>query len=330
MVVTKPLSTKLPTPLVRRMFQHGDVPFKIIIVLATLFTLALVVGVGVMLWLFTSVTRMDLGFSFVTSKTWNPTGSQFGALPFVVGTLITSILALIISVPLGVGIAIFLAELCPARLRAPLGVMVELLAAVPSVVFGLWGIFVFVPTVVKPLGNFLKNAFGTSGDVIDLPLFHGPFYGFSYLAAGAILAVMVLPTIAAISRDVLLAVPGSQREGAFGIGCTRWEAIWQVVLPYGLSGILGAVILGLGRALGETMAVTMVIGNVAQLSGSLLSPGYTMASVIANEWGESSTPAYASALLEIGLLLFIMSVLLNLLARLLVWSVQRRNPQQHA
>jgi phosphate transport system permease protein len=231
---------------------------------------------------------------------------------------------------LGLGIAIFLAELCPPRLRSLLGTLVELLAAIPSVVYGAWGIFVFIPAVVQPLGDFLMNTFGTPGQGIYLPIFSGPFFGASYLAAGLILAVMILPTISAISRDVLLAVPRAQREGAFGIGCTQWETIWQVVLPYGLSGVLGAVILGLGRALGETMAVTMVIGNVAQMPTSLLNPGYTMASVIANEWGEARTPAYSSALLEIGLLLFVMSLFLNLLARLLVWSVARRNPEQRA
>jgi phosphate transport system permease protein len=312
------------------MLQHGDVPYRTVITLAAFTVVGMMLGVGVMLWIASSPTRASMGFSFITSQEWNPTGNQFGALPFIVGTLSTSLVALIIAVPLGVFIAVFLAELCPQRLRAPVGFLVELLAAIPSVVYGAWGIFVFIPAVVQPVGNFLLNTFGTPGQGIDLPIFEGPFFGASFLAAGLILAVMILPTIAAISRDVLLAVPHAQREGAFGIGCTKWETIWQVVLPFGLSGILGAVILGLGRALGETMAVTMVIGNVSQMSSSLLSPGYTMASVIANEWGESRTPAYGSALLEIGLLLFIMSLLLNLLARLLVWSVQRRSVEQRA
>ena len=313
-----------------RMLQHGDIPFKIIITFAMLAILGLMIGVGVMLWIASGETRHTMAFNFITSNEWNPVGEQFGALPFITGTLITSLVALVVAVPLGLGIAVFLAELCPARLRAPLGFLVELLAAIPSVVYGAWGIFVFIPAVVKPVGDFLMNTFGISTQGIFLPMFEGPFFGASTLAAGLILAVMILPTIAAISRDVLLAVPNAQREGAYGIGSTQWETIWKVVLPYGLSGILGAVILGLGRALGETMAVTMVIGNVAQASTSLLSPGYTMASVIANEWGESRTPAYSSALLEIGLLLFALSLLLNLLARLLVWSVARRNPDQRA
>lgn len=313
-----------------RMLQHGDIPFKTIITLAALTLLGLMVGVGVMLWIASGETRNTVGLGFITSQEWNPVGEQFGALPFIAGTLSTSLVALVVAVPLGLGVAVFLAELCPARLRAPLGFMVELLAAIPSVVYGAWGIFVFIPAVVQPAGEFLMNTFGDPARGLFLPLFEGPFFGASTLAAGLILAVMVLPTITAISRDVLRAVPNSQREGAYGIGCTQWETIWQVVLPYGLSGLLGAGILGLGRALGETMAVTMVIGNVAQLSTSLLSPGYTMASVIANEWGESRTPAYASALLEIGLLLFVMSLALNLLARLLVWSVARRSVAQRA
>jgi phosphate transport system permease protein len=228
-------------------------------------------------------------------------------------------------VPLGVAIAIFLTEMCPPRLRAPLGLMIEMLAAIPSVVYGVWSIFVFIPVVVQPLGDFLVEHFGET-----MPLFEGPFFGSSILAAGMILAIMILPTITAISRDVLRSVPQSQREASLALGSTQWEMIWQSVLPYALSGILGAVILGLGRALGETMAVTMTIGNVTQMPTSLLNPGYSMASVIANEWGESRTDLYSSALLEVGLLLFVMSLLLNLLARALVWRVARRNPEQRA
>jgi phosphate transport system permease protein len=332
-ITTTPKGSRLTRPAsspIGRALQHGDIPYKAIIFLAALCVIGLMIGVGVMLWIASGVTRDANGFSFITMTEWNPVAGTFGAMPFIAGTLSTSFVALVIAVPLGLGIAIFLAELCPPRLRAPLGFLVELLAAIPSVVYGAWGIFVFIPAVVKPLGEFLLNTFGDKTHGIYLPIFEGPFFGASFLAAGLILAVMVLPTITAISRDVLLAVPRAQREGAYGIGCTQWETIWQVVLPYSLSGILGAVILGLGRALGETMAVTMVIGNVSQLSASLLSPGYTMASVIANEWGESRTPFYSSALLEIGLLLFVMSLFLNLLARLLVWSVSRRNPDQRA
>jgi phosphate transport system permease protein len=308
-----------------RALQHGDIPFKTLIVLSSLSLLLLMGGVGVMLWLRSEPTRTQVGWKFITQTTWNPVGQVFGAMPFIVGTLATSLVAVLIALPLGLGISIFLAELCPPQLRTFLGFMVELLAAIPSVVYGAWGIFVFIPQNVVPLGNWLMN---TLGPIV--PFFRGPFFGASALAAGLILAVMILPTISAISRDVLLAVPRSQREAALALGSTEWETIWQVVLPYGLSGILGAVILGLGRALGETMAVTMVIGNVAQLTTSLLSPGYTMASVIANEWGESRTELYSSALIEIGLLLFVMSLLLNIIARFLVWSVARKTPEQRA
>jgi len=308
----------------RRLLLHGDVPYQAIITLSSLLLLGLMVGVGVMLWLRSEPTRAAAGLSFVTSKDWNPVGQVFGAAPFILGTLNTSLIALVVAVPLGLMIAIFLSELCPVQLRTVVGFMVELLAAIPSVVYGAWGIFVFIPAFVQPVGNFLMNTLGTPGKFPFLPIFQGPFFGASTLAAGLILAVMILPTISAISRDVLMAVPRAQREAALALGSTEWETIWQVVLPYGLSGILGAVILGLGRALGETMAVTMVIGNVSKISASLLSPGYSMASVIANEWGESRTPLYASALIEIGLLLFVMSLLLNIIARLLVWSVSRK------
>jgi phosphate transport system permease protein len=311
-----------------RALRHGDVLFNATIALCSVAVLVLMIAIGLMLWMESAPTRSAAGWSFVSSKEWNPVAELFGAAPFIVGTLMTSLVAVLIALPLGLGIAIFLSELCPLKLRSLLGSMVELLAAIPSVVYGAWGIFVFVPSFVTPLGNWLMNTFGDPENLVHLPIFAGPFFGASNLAAALILAVMILPTICAISRDVLSAVPRSQREAALALGATKWETTWQVVLPYGLSGILGAVILGLGRAVGETMAVTMVIGNVAQLSTSLLKPGYTMASVIANQWGESRTVLYSSALLEIGLLLFVVSLLLNLIARLLVWSVARRTPEQ--
>lgn len=326
-LVAHRLRQKRASPLVRAL-QYGDIPFKGVLALSALSLLGLLVGVGVMLWLRSAPMRAYAGFSFITATVWNPVGEQFGAAPFIIGTLTTSFLALVIAFPLGLFIAIFLAELCPAGLRSIMGFMIELLAAIPSVVYGAWGIFVFIPSFVIPLGETLMKNLGDPQRFPYLPIFQGPFFGASKLAAGLILAVMILPTIAAISRDVLLAVPRSQREAALALGSTKWETIWKVVLPYGLSGIFGAVILGLGRALGETMAVTMVIGNVAQLSVSLLSPGYTMASVIANEWGESRTPLYSAALLEIGLLLFVMSLLLNIVARLLVWSITHKTAEQ--
>jgi len=313
-----------PSPLGRAL-QHGDIPFKVVIALSSVTLLALMVGVGVMLWLRSEPTRAQVGWTFITQTTWNPVGQVFGAAPFIVGTLATSLVAVLIAVPLGWASPFSWPSCARRNCARSSAFWSKLLAAIPSVVYGAWGIFVFIPQFVTPLGNWLMNSLGHY-----MPLFHGPFFGASSLAAGLILAVMILPTISAISRDVLLAVPRSQREAALALGSTEWETIWQVVLPYGLSGILGAVILGLGRALGETMAVTMVIGNVAQLTTSLLSPAYTMASVIANEWGESRTALYGSALIEIGLLLFLMSLLLNIMARLLVWSVARKTPEQRA
>jgi phosphate transport system permease protein len=320
--VVKQRARSQPSTL-QRWLQHGDVPFKAIIVLSALVVLSLMAGVGIMLWVNSQPSREAFGLNFLFGTEWNPPGDIYGAVPFIIGTLGTSLIALLLAVPLGVAIAIFLTELCPPRLRAPLGQMVEMLAAIPSVVYGMWGIFVFIPDVVQPFGDFLDVTFGAT-----FPILSGPFFGPSILSAGLILAIMILPTISAISRDVILAVPAAQREASLGLGSTKWEMIWKVVLPYSLSGILGAIILGLGRALGETMAITMTIGNVTQLPISILNPGYSMASVIANEWGESRMGMYQSALLQIGLLLFAMSLLLNVLARLLVWSVARKNPEQ--
>jgi phosphate transport system permease protein len=242
----------------------------------------------------------------------------FGAWPFIQGTLVTTTVALLIAVPLSLGVSIFLAELAPPWLRQPLGFLVELLAAIPSVVYGLWGLFAFIPIFARPLAQGLNVSLGF------LPIFAGPVFGPSRLAAALILAIMILPTISAISRDVLRAIPNAQREAALALGATRWEMIGQVLVPYGLSGLLGAVILGLGRALGETMAVTMVIGNNLDLSASLLHPGYTMASIIANEFSEATYDLYLHALIEVGLILFVITLGLNLIARLLVWRVGRR------
>jgi phosphate transport system permease protein len=237
-------------------------------------------------------------------------------------------MSLVMAVPISLGVAVFLAELCPAWLRMPLGWLFELLAAIPSVIYGLWGIFVFLPTVVEPVGNFLAS---TLGEVPVLSLiFHGPMpaSGSSLLAASLILSIMITPTIAAITRDVFLAIPLAQREASLALGSTHWETILKVLIPYGLSGILGAVILGLGRALGETMAVTMVVGNSIGGSLSLMRPGYTMSSIIANEFAEAVTVLHSQALVEIGLVLFIITLLLNILARLLVWRVGRGIPTE--
>lgn len=299
------------------LWQHGDGLFRVALYLGGLLIVALVIAIGWELWQSSGLARDRFGLGFLTSSRWDPAIDQeFGALPYIVGTLVTSALALLIAVPVGVLTAIFLAELAPRWVAGPVGTLVELLAAVPSVIFGLWGLFVFVPTLVKPLGVGLEDTLGF------IPLFAGPVYGPSRLAAGMVLAVMILPTITALTRDVLRAVPSSQREAAQALGATHWETVWQVLIPYGRSGILGAIILGLGRALGETIAVTMVIGNNLDLSASLLHPGYTMASIIANEFAEATYDLYLHALIEIGLVLFVMTLLINALAQLLLWRVR--------
>jgi phosphate transport system permease protein len=255
------------------------------------------------------------GLSFLVTSTWDPVAEQFGAIPFVYGTLVSSLLALLLAVPLGIGAAIYLAEIAPAWLRSPVAFLVELVAAVPSVVYGLWGIFVLAPL----LRTWVEPALGST--LGFLPLFQGPPYGVGMLAAGIVLAIMVVPFITAVSREVLLAVPRVQREAALALGATRWETTRIAVLRYGRSGLIGAILLGLGRALGETMAVTMVIGNRPEVALSLFAPGYTMASVIANEFTEATSDLYLAALIEIGLLLFLVTVAVNGLARVLVWSV---------
>jgi phosphate transport system permease protein len=261
----------------------------------------------------------EFGLEFLTSSTWNPVTEQFGAAAAIYGTLVSSAIALLIATPLALGSAIFLSEFAPRWLRQPLGFLVDLLAAIPSVVYGLWGIFVLIPLLRQYVAPFFRDTLGLA----DTALFAGPAYGPSMLAAGLILSIMVLPYIAAVSREVLLAVPRSQREAALALGATRWESIWGAVLPFARTGILGGVILGLGRALGETMAVTMVIGNRHDISASLLAPGYTMASLIANEFTEASGDVHLSALMAVGFVLFVITLIVNGIARWLVWRVSR-------
>jgi phosphate transport system permease protein len=309
----------------RLAWNHGDRLFGWLTVLAGLCVLGLVGAIGHELWRNSALSREAFGWSFLLSKRWDPALDRaFGAWPFLQGTLITSAIALFVAVPVAVGVGIFLGELAPAWLRQPLGFLVELLAAVPSVVYGLWGLFAFTPVVLRPLADSLQAGLGF------LPLFEGPVFGPSRLAAGLLLALMILPIIAAVSRDVLRAVPDAQREAALALGATRWEMISQVLIPYGRSGLLGAVILGLGRALGETIAVTMVIGNNLDPTASILHPGYTMASIIANEFTEATYDLYLHALIEIGLILFGLTLVVNLMARVLVWGVTRRGPQEEA
>jgi phosphate transport system permease protein len=279
----------------------------------------LVAGIGIALWQSSGLARDAFGFQFLWTTEWDPAIDQvFGALPFIVGTLVTSAVALVIAVPVALGAAIFLAELAPRSISGPVGTLIELLAAVPSVIYGLWGLFALIPVLVKPIGSALAGSLGF------IPIFAGPVFGPSRLAAGLLLAIMILPTITVLTRDVFRAIPVMQREGALALGATRWEVIRQVLIPYGLSGILGAVILGLARALGETIAVTMVIGNNLDLSASLLHPGYTMASIIANEFTEATFDLYLQALIEIGLVLFALTLVINFVAQLLIWRVTRR------
>lgn len=321
------MSSRADVPLVRRRSRLlarlgpevnlGDFLFRGV---AGLFGVAIVLVLAAMameMWIAARPSIEHSGWRFVLGRDWNPVRESFGALPFIYGTLVSSLLALVIAVPVSLGVAIFLTELAPSWLRAPVSFLVELLAAVPSVIYGLWGIFALAPFLRNHLEPFLGKTLGF------LPLFQGPHQGFGMLAGGIILAIMITPTISSVSREVLRAVPDSLREGALALGSTRWEALRYAILPYARSGIVGAIILGLGRALGETMAITMVIGNRADISASLFAPGYTMASVIANEFTEATGDIYLGALAEIGLLLFLVTLILNIIARLLVWRVGR-------
>ncbi len=315
----------------QRIFQYGDRPWNTGVIAAACLVPVMVLAIGGMLWRDSAVARLAYGWKFLLptlDASWNPVADKFQAWPFIYGTLLTSFTALTLALPVSLGVAIFLAELCPKWLYQPLSWMVELLAAIPSVIYGLWGIFVFLPLVVTPIGDVLFAALGNIPGVGSFFAGPIPVSGLSRLAAALILAIMITPTIAAVTRDVFMAIPQSQREASLALGATQWETIGQVLFPYGLSGILGAVILGLGRALGETMAVTMVIGNSIEGSLSLLRPGYTMSSLIANEFAEATGLLHSQALIEIGLILFAMTLLLNLIARYLVWNVARRNPQE--
>jgi phosphate transport system permease protein len=265
-----------------------------------------------------ALARHRFGWAFFFTTKWDPIAGQFGALPYIYGTLITSLVALVLSVPLGLGAAIFLSELAPPRISDTLEFIIELLAAVPSVIYGLLAMFALVPLLRDPVQPFLNRTLGF------LPMFQGPSYGVGFLAAGVILSIMVVPFIISISRESLLAVPNDQREAALALGATRWESTWHVVVPYARLGIIGSIFLALARALGETMAVTMVIGNVPQIAASLFAPGYTIPAVIANEFTEATGDLHLSALVELGLVLFLLTIVINALARLMVLATTRR------
>jgi len=295
--------------------KSGDAGFRAGTGFFAALVVLLVAGIAVVLWQESRLSIAKFGFAFWRTKTWDPVSGDFGALPFIWGTLYSSFLALLISTPVALGIAIFLSELSPRSLRTPLAFLTELLAAIPSIVYGLWGVFVLVP-LVRKVELLLPEALRKT------PLFSGPPLGVGMLSAALVLAVMVIPFTSSVAREVLRAVPATQREAAYALGATRWEAI-QVAMRYGRTGILGAIILGLGRAIGETMAVTMVIGNSPAVTWSLVAPQYTMAAVIANEFTEAASDLYTSALIEIGLVLFAITLLINAASRFLIWSVNR-------
>jgi len=262
------------------------------------------------------------GFEFFVSDRWNPVTEKFGALPAIYGTLLTSFIAMLFAVPIGLLIAYFLTELCPQWLRRPIGIAIELLAGIPSIIYGIWGLFVFAPFLQATLQPFLIDTLGNVP--IIAPLFSGPPYGIGMLTAGLVLTIMVLPFITSISRDVFEAVPPVLKEAAYGLGCTTWEVVRYVVLPYARVGVIGGVMLGLGRALGETMAITFVIGNAHRISASILAPGTTISATIANEFTEAVGDLYTSALIALGLILFIITFIVLAAARYLLLRIERR------
>ncbi|MDE3058689.1 MAG: phosphate ABC transporter permease subunit PstC [Bacteroidota bacterium] len=295
----------------------GDIVFERLTLLFAVLVFLLVLFMAWEMYSNSELSINKFGWKFLITTTWDPYAENFSALPMIFGTIVSSLLALIIAVPLGLSVAIFLAELAPAWLEKPLSFLTELLAAIPSVVYGLWGIFVLVPWLRDVVEPFLQNQFPNS------PFFQGAPYGYDMLAGGVILSIMVLPIISSISRDVLKSVPDPLREAAYGLGATKWE-VTKTVFTNARSGILGAIILGFGRAVGETMAVVMVIGSRPQITASILKPASTIAGALANEFSEASSDLYLSALIELALILFVITIIINIFARLLVWGTERR------
>ena len=305
-------ATNQKTPGVKSTGQFGDRAFKWLTLVMALAVFALIALIGYELFRGSHLALQKFGWHFLVSSDWDPVNDVYGALPFIFGTLVSSAIALVIAVPISIATAVYLTELAPLRVRQPLIMFIELLAAVPSVILGLWGIFVMVPFLRDHFFPLLQKYLGF------LPFFKGPIYGVSMMAGGIIVAIMIIPIITSVSREILRSVPGLQREAAYALGATRWEVTRLAVLSYAKKGLFGAVILGLGRALGETMAVTMVIGNTPQIVKSLFAPGYTLASVLANEFNEATGDLYPSALFEIGLVLLGVTVLVNTFAQLLL------------
>jgi len=301
--------------------QAGDRIARLVVFAFATMVLLVTATLFFQLWTASAPTRHAAGFAFLWSKSWNPVTEEFGALPFLYGTVVSSMLALLIAVPLGLGAAIFLSELAPVRISNGLTFLIELLAAIPSVIYGLLALFTIVPLMRQTIEPFLKSALGF------LPFFRGPVFGVGMLTAAVVLAVMSVPFIISVSRESLLAVPREQREAALALGATRWEATWQVV-TYAKLGIFGSIFLALARALGETMAVTMVIGNDPKISASWFAPAYTIAAVIANEFSEATGLIYQSALIEVGLILFCLTILIHAVARLLIFTTARKGSQR--
>jgi len=309
-----------PRALIQKL-RHGD---EIAHVLTLTFAAAILLITSMLvweLWVNSHLSRAQFGWKFFWTKTWDPIFDIFGAAPFIYGTLITSIVSLVIAVPLGLASAIFLSELAPRKISDVISFLIDLLAAVPSVIYGLLGVFLLVPIMRTTIEPALKATLGF------LPLFTGPAYGIGFFTAGIVLAIMVIPYIVSVSREVLLSVPRDQREAALALGSTRWESTWKVVVPFARTGIMGSIFLALARALGETMAVTMVIGNTPTISASLFSPGYSIAAVIANEFSEATGDLYVQSLIELGLVLFILTFVLNGLARLLIILTAQRGSE---
>ncbi len=316
---------RTPSPIRAYLSQRGsgrwaDNSFATAMLICACSIFAIVIFIFSILVARSHLSLVEFGWKFFVRQAWDPVAGDFGAFSFIYGTLATSLLALLIAVPLALGVAVFITELCPRPLRAPISFLTELLAAIPSVVYGLWGVFVLVPLIRDVIGPFLVKTLGWTG------FFDGPNFGVGLLTASIILSIMILPIISSLTRDIMMAVPNSQREGVLALGATRWEMIRIGVLRNSRIGIVGAVMLGLGRALGETMAVTMVIGNHPDISKSLFAPGYTLASVIANEFSEATGNLYLSALIEIGLALFLVTIVVNAIARMMVWAVTRGAP----
>jgi phosphate transport system permease protein len=305
-----------------RRFGRRDAGFRGLTAVAALIVVMVFGGVILSLVLGAMPTIKQFGFSFFTSDAWNPVTEQFGALASIYGTIVTSALAMLIAVPVGIGIAIFLTEICPRSLRRPIGIAIELLAGIPSIIYGIWGLFVFAPAFQQTLQPWMIAAFG------HLPflqnLFAGPPYGIGMFTASLILSIMILPFISAETRDVFETVPPMLKEAAYGLGCTTWEVMWRVVLPFARAGVVGGAMLALGRALGETMAVTFVIGNAHHIQGSLFAPGTTISATIANEFTEAVGPLYVSSLIEMGLILFFITFVVLASAQMMLRTLERR------